>query len=421
MKIVNIGKNQNYLINIALTESGKFIYSKKKICSLLKNQENLNGSYAFAIALKKNQIFLTRDKIGTRKLFYYYDKNSDIIYVSNNYIDLSKRCKFEDICSVPRGGYIIKNQKKVIHKKHKNISVYSKFEIEHIKTIFKSFFKFLKSKLKKKPVICLSGGLDSTLITFFASQEFKDVNVVCAVLNNKQSNYEKFSKSYDFIQAKKIGKELKVNFNSLYINPKKIFNDLPKILKGAQDWRDYNIHCAVLNYYIGQYISQNFNKKEYIILTGDFMNEAFADYTSEFVEGNEYYIQPKFSQKVRQRFFLNGLDSSDREIGIFSYFGLSCIQPYAFVLDHYKLLTSENLLKENSKYKINGSLLPKSLLDKINRKKVRAQVGDSSGGILGYFIKNGITQEKLIKIFTKEFNINQKFLRDFIQVGVYRT
>ena len=74
-------------------------------------------------------------------------------------------------------------------------------------------------------------------------------------------------------QAKKIGKELKVNFNTIYIETNKILKDLPKILRAAQDWRDYNVHCAVLNYYIGEYISKNFNKNEYIVLTGDFMND----------------------------------------------------------------------------------------------------------------------------------------------------
>ena len=206
----------------------------------------------------------------------------------------------------------------------------------------------------------------------------------------------------------------------MYIEPKQIFKDLSKILKASQDWRDYNIHCAALNYYIGEYISQNFNKSEYIVLTGDFMNEAFADYTSEFIEGKEYYKQPKFSQKIRQRFFLNGLDSSDREIGIFSSFGLSCIQPYSFVLERYQSLTNDDLSKDDVKYKINGSLLPKMLLNKVNKQKVRAQVGDTSGGILGYFIKHDITEDKLIKIFSEEFKINQKFLSDFIQVGVYR-
>ncbi len=396
------------------------LIQKKKICNFLIKKVDLSGSYAFALPLKNDQIFLTRDKIGARKLFYSYDKKNLCLYISTNFIDLFEKCKIKEIYSVPRGGYLIMNKEKIIHEKHKVLELNTKFKIDHIKTILDNFFKFLKFKIKKKPIICLSGGLDSTLVAFLASKQFNNIDVVSAVLKDQQFGNEKSSTSYDFTQAKKIGKELKVNFNTIYIETNKILKDLPKILRAAQDWRDYNVHCAVLNYYIGEYISKNFNKNEYIVLTGDFMNEAFADYTSEFVEGNEYYKQPNFSQKVRQRFFLNGLDSSDREIGIFSSFGLSCIQPYSFVLDHYKLLTNDDLSEGEVKYNINGSLLPKLLLNKINKRKVRAQVGDSNGGILGYFIKQGITEDNLRKIFSKAFNINQKFLSDFIQIGVYK-
>lgn len=420
MKLINIDNNLDRLIDIAVTESGEFINKKKKIYDFLKKKENLGGSYAFALSLKNDQIFLTRDKIGTRKLFYFCDKKNLIIYVSNNFINLIEKCKTKEIYSVPRGGYLIIDKKKIIREENKVSKSNTKFEIDHIKTTLCSFFKFLKFTIKKKPIICLSGGLDSTLIAFFASQHFDNVDVVSAVLEDNQFDYKTDSKLSDFINAKEIGLELKVNFNLISIEPKKIFKDLTKILRASQDWRDYNVHCAVLNYYISEYISKNFNTNEYIVLTGDFMNEAFADYNAEFIEGNEYYKQPKFSQKVRQRFFLNGLDSSDREIGIFSSFGLSCIQPYSFVLEQYKLLTNNDLLKDGAKYRINGSLLPKSLLNKINREKVRAQVGDSSGGILGHFIKNGITDKKLIKIFSEEFNLNQKFMNDFIQIGVYK-
>jgi asparagine synthetase B (glutamine-hydrolysing) len=421
MKLIYIGNNLKNLLDLAVTESGEFINSKKKIYNFLINKKNLNGSYAFALILKNDQIFLTRDKIGARKLFYFYDKKKSILYVSNNFISLIKNCKTKKIYSVPRGGYLIIDKEKKIREEHKVFKLNTKFKIDNIKITLISFFKFLKFKIKKKPIICLSGGLDSALITFFASQEFDNVDVVSAVLEDKQFCYKKNLKSHDFIHAKKIGAEFQVNFNSIYIKQKKIFKDLSKILKASQDWRGYNIHCAVLNYYIGKYISENFNPKKYIVLTGDFMNEAFADYTSEFVNGNEYYKQPNFSQKVRQRFFLNGLDSSDREVGIFSSFGLSCIQPYSFVLEQYKLLTNKDLSEDNIKYKINGSLLPKSILNKINKQKVRAQVGDSSGGILGHFINNRMTDKKLEKIFSEEFNLNQKFMNDFIQIGVYKT
>ena len=151
------------------------------------------------------------------------------------------------------------------------------------------------------------------------------------------------------------------------------------------------------------------------------MNEIFADYTSEFYEGVEYYQQANFRQKTRQRFFMNGLDSSDREIGVFNNFGLQCIQPYAFVANYYRCLTDEQLCMRNSKYIFNGQLISNNLLKEVGKSKVRAQVGDKNGGILGHFIRMGVTQDKLIDLFCDSFSLDKNFLRQFIQVGAYKT
>ena len=48
------------------------------------------------------------------------------------------------------------------------------------------------------------------------------------------------------------------------------------------------------------------------------MNEYFADYEEEKFEGKTYYKQLRTNQKIRQRFFIKGLDSSAREVGKFS-------------------------------------------------------------------------------------------------------
>ena len=68
------------------------------------------------------------------------------------------------------------------------------------------------------------------------------------------------------------------------------------------------------------------------------MNEYVADYTSEVINGVEYYPQIKQSNTIKQRFFIKGLDSSDRENGIFNYFNIPIFQPYSFVDLYYKKL-----------------------------------------------------------------------------------
>ena len=64
-------------------------------------------------------------------------------------------------------------------------------------------------------------------------------------------------------------------------------------------------------------------------------------------------------------------------------------------------------------------MIDKKLLNIINKKKIRAQVGGKGGGILGSMIKNKIDQKKLIKIFNKNFKFDDQFLKSFIFLGDY--
>jgi hypothetical protein len=68
----------------------------------------------------------------------------------------------------------------------------------------------------------------------------------------------------------------------------------------------------------------------------------------------------------------------------------------------------------------NGELLPEELLEKVGRSKVRAQIGDSSGGVLGHFISLGLSQQKLEDIFCEYFSVGKKFIKQFIEIGSYR-
>ena len=66
-----------------------------------------------------------------------------------------------------------------------------------------------------------------------------------------------------------------------------------------------------------------------------------------------------------------------------------------------------------------GKILPQELLKLVGKQKRRAQITDNDGGILNYFIKNKIDQKKLIKIFSKKFNIKKSWIKKFIIFGKY--
>ena len=180
----------------------------------------------------------------------------------------------------------------------------------------------------------LSGGLDSTIITYLCKKIFKKVNAITCVFLNKQ-DFKLYkekgivnNKNYqDFVNAKLIAKKLKVNFFPVVRPLTNILSNLEKIMYLIQDWRDFNVHCGVLNYEISKFI-ENKKFRNLPILTGDFMNECFADYENEIINEKVYYKQLNINTSLRSKFLIDGLQSSDRENGIFFKKKLKIYQPY---------------------------------------------------------------------------------------------
>ena len=222
--------------------------------------------------------------------------------------------------------------------------------------------KEIKKKYGNSCYVCLSGGLDSTLIAYFAKKIFKNVVLLTAYEKDKGK------KSFDLKHSSQIARKLKLKHIKIPFNLKEQLKDLKNIMYASQDWRDYNIHCAFLNFAIAKHINKNLKKLP--VLTGDMMNEFFADYDSEIFKGETFYNIPKCKKKKknRQRFFIRSLDSSDREIGIFNFFRIPLFQPYSVVVSDYENLPEKIINKENSKYIVNGKFIPDSLF-KISIKK----------------------------------------------------
>ena len=83
----------------------------------------------------------------------------------------------------------------------------------------------------------LSGGLDSTIITYLCKKIFKKVNAITCVFLNKQ-DFKLYkekgivnNKNYqDFVNAKLIAKKLKVNFFPVVRPLTNILSNLEKIM-----------------------------------------------------------------------------------------------------------------------------------------------------------------------------------------------
>jgi len=425
------------LNNNIYTDGTKF-YKDIKYLNKNINKIKMEGAFSF-LKKYKNYSIIGRDHLGCKKIFW--GKNRKKIFFSNNFIDLSEKIKKNknSIKSCPPGfiqfidkkGNIIKKMR--ISRLDDKNCFFNNLD-DHSKKVRKKILFYLKGIKKiygNKIYVCLSGGLDSTIIASLASQIFDEVIAVsCSMVSDQdykllmsknQINFNSKIFSNDFKKAYKISKTLGIKFKPVYFPSSNCIRDLKKIFRACQDWRDYNVHCAILNFQIAKSLKSYKEYNNEPVLTGDFMNEYVADYTSEIINGVEYYPQIKQSNTIKQRFFIKGLDSSDRENGIFNYFNIPIFQPYSFVDLYYKKLPEGYLNKGNIKHELNKKLISNKIYKLISKKKVRAQVGGNNQGILKYMVKNKIFQKNLEKMFCKYFNLSKNFISTFINIGTYRT
>ena len=289
------------------------------------------------------------------------------ILFSDNFLELAKHCKPSKIKSIESGTITkINDQGKIISKTKIDHIQKDKFKINDVKIRLLGYLNEVKNKEGKDTcVVCLSGGLDSTIIANLAKKVFKKVITVTAfcIDNNK-------SVHHDLMAAENISKELKLINYKVPIRINDINKDLLKILQSCQDWRDFNVHCAALNFYVAKFLKKK-KMSKLPVISGDFMNEFFADYETENIKNKKYYLTPKINKKLKQRFFISSLDSSSREIGVFNYFKIPLYQPYSVVYDLYLRLPKKIFNKKRSKYLINSNLLTTKLYKKVLKNFMR--------------------------------------------------
>ncbi len=404
---------------MSITKNVIFDFNNKKFYSIINdiknNKKNFLGIFS-EIKKKKNIYKCYRDPLGIKKIFYGISKSKKKkLIFSNNFLKLVKSCKKNTIKSVKPGTYQeIDGQGNSIKTINFNKEQLPKFQnlSPKIKKRLLEFLKYVKKVSKSNTcIVCLSGGLDSTIIAYYSKRIFKKVITVTAYCAENKKNFEVKA-------AQKISNYLKLNNIQIPIYKKNIKDNLIKILEACQDWRDYNVHCSALNFIIGKNLASK--KLFFPLFTGDFMNEIFADYRTEKFNNKIVYNVPQLDFFYKRRFFISALETSDRETGVFGYHNISAYQPYAVIYDLYNCIPKKIMKKPKSKYIVNGKLIPKKLLNLVLKSKNRAQIGDKSGGLIKYFFDLGLDQKKIEDLFDKKFNLNNKFRKNFISLGRYK-
>jgi asparagine synthetase B (glutamine-hydrolysing) len=224
-----------------------------------------------------------------------------------------------------------------------------------------------------------------------------------------------------------VAEDLGVKHEVVSITQDRLLGLLDEVLIYGQDFRDFNVHCALVNAALAQFLEsrhpQGSPGARPVVLTGDGMNELVADYTPVKLGDREHYLLPRLSPGRTRRFLILGLDAGDREVGVFARAGVDCIQPYLLRPEVYMALPDRVVESENAKQKlarsVMGSLIPEHVYA---RPKVRAQVGSSDEplGTLAALTRAGVDGGELERRFQTLFGIDARERRGLIRAGMYR-
>jgi Asparagine synthase len=394
------------------------------------------GQYSFAVA-RGDSIRLVRDPIGCNKLFFGINGDGQLV-AGNRAVQVWRRgVALSAIGSCPPG-HVLEVSKGSVHDlggtdvsrlvSDNELSV-AEFSSES-RVVLDQAFDWLASEFKDcRFVVCLSGGLDSSVIASFAATRLS--NVAAATFTYLDHDdlqrhalgapVAELAVSEDFRCAAAVAGALELPLLSVVRGREAVAGAVQTSVHLCQDWRDFNVHCATVNLFLAQDIRAAFPGERVVVLTGDLMNEYVCDYREERVGSTVYYKIPRIPAGKRRRYFVRGLDAGDREIGVFSAYGLIACQPFALVAERYMRVPPAMLEAPDLKWVLNGPLLAPPVVAHVNRAKTRAQVGGKDLGTLGLYHRLGIGEAQLRRVWQDQFPTERPETCDeFIQFGRYK-
>jgi asparagine synthetase B (glutamine-hydrolysing) len=397
----------------------------------------VRGQFAVVGNGQGGELILARDALGVNKLFFGLKSDGTFDW-SNYWFELLDRgFAPEQIWSLPSGHYAVLDcaRRKLDLTRFADLLFndadhFSQDEIaaqaDRVRKRLGRVFEQLRPLAAgRKLYVTLSGGLDSSTIAVLAREIIGEFTAVTFCV---RPNGRNFRPSDDFAMASRLAADLGVTFLPVVVSEDELIESLDIVLRYGQDWRDFNVHCGLVNAAIGQAISRDRRADgepgaRPLLLTGDVMNELMADYETVHYDGKDYYKLPRLPMPKLRRWLLSGLDSGDREVGVFRHYGIDVLQPYALCARDYVGVPASLLALPKAKQgfvkQVMGDRIPAYIYD---RRKVRAQVGSENevDGTLAVMIRHGIDSHRLMMRFAELFSVDASYLNKFLRAGFYR-
>ena len=378
---------------------------------------------------------ILRDPLGLNKLFWARTEDGGVDLAARPRTLIQAGHRLEEILAIPRGCVVdlVAGEPPAAPDSIVPAGWFSAdgpiLELEkaarEIRSSLERYMAAVAAAHPSAPVfVCLSGGLDSSGIAALAREHFPAAVAVSFDLDQPGG-----LPSQDRVIARRLAHDLDLPLLEVTVNHDQLFGHLDTVLVEGIDWRDFNVHAALVNAALADGIDGALPARDratrVLVLTGDLANEFLVDYHQERYNGATYYELPRLPAVALRASLVRGLDTCHRETGVFATWGLSVVQPYAVAVDAYLALDGQFLGREERKQQLGrevfGDLVPGYVY---SRPKVRAQAGspELGGGVLAACVDRGYDAAWLRHRFAHLHDVADiRTLDRFIRAGRYRT
>jgi len=273
-------------------ENNSLISDSEKICLLLNKAgknifRDFKGSFALVIVDKEENIYLVRDFIGTKPLYYYKDGKT-LMFAS----EVKSLIGFtSDIKEFPPGSYMVNLSKPKIIKKV-NTDNYTIINDQDSGTMEDKLEKYLLKSMDTRIAdsnlnmgVWLSGGIDSSIVAALL-KEFTDEVHTYSVGHES---------SPDLIAAKEVSDYLGTKHTEYMLDTEELFTNIPKAIYHLESF-----DAPLVRSTLGNMIVSKISASSDIVFSGEGGDELFAGY-NYFLEYN--------SSRVIQKECVNAINS----------------------------------------------------------------------------------------------------------------
>jgi len=231
--------------------------------------KKLDGDFACAVS-DKGKMILARDWSGIKPLYYgHSDGNLCFASEAKSLVGIA-----DDVKEFPPG-YVYSRELGFQRYTSEAVETPEFEDYEQAKKVTKQLLtEATEKRMKDNAVkgVLLSGGLDSSLITYMAHKIKPDIECFTVSMEEGQ----------DLPLAKDVTKYLGVKHHILMFGEKEIKEILPLAIHHQEMYEESCVHGAIANFLAGRFVSPQAK----CVLTGEGADEFFSGYDGQFKKGS---------------------------------------------------------------------------------------------------------------------------------------